>query len=84
MFAEVKLQPIQIAFGVLCLSVTHQMDTYLSPRTLLLPWKQARLGLSMPRSMSVQAWKVRGTVKGALLPWKVSEYTEEVYLLADS
>ena len=49
MFAEVKLQPIQIAFGVLCLSVTHQIDTYLSPRTLLLPWEQARLGLSVAK-----------------------------------
>lgn len=34
-------------------------------------------------NMYVQAWKIRGTVKEALLPWKVSEYIEEVYLLAD-
>ena len=35
-------------------------------------------------SMSVQAWKIRGTVKEALLPRKVTEYIEDVYLLADN
>ena len=32
--------------------------------------------------MSVQAWKIGGLVIEALLPREVSEYAEEVYVLA--